>query len=643
MCRHATVLRTSVHLRWLLGLVALGLGAFAQEPARNTAALRPAWRPIGNSVVELVLSSPATGPMDRVWYSEDGSRLFARNQWGKVFETLDFETWIASPAEAPAREDLDQAPLESTFGAGAGIRGVLRFGTRSYALGRNLYRSDDGGRHWVNLTQYRQDSIIGTGMRDLVVSPVNPDEIVVANDYGVWRSADGGISWSGLNLGLPNLPVRRLLGTPAGGRGVSALLDGIGPAEWAPGEKQAWRRVADPRAMSEQVALGAARTRLGAAVSTIAASGEFIYAGAKDGRIWVSTDRGQNWRLSRQAGPGSVESISVDALEPRLALVALGVTPGAEERPRVLRTINAGVFWDDLTASLPDGDAHGIAGDRSSGAIYVATDRGLFLTFGDLLAAAPATRWIPVVGGLPEAPAADVLLDPAGNQVYVAVQGYGVYAAPAPHRFRSPQVVNAADFSSRPAAPGSLLTVLGARIVKAQAGVLEAPVLHSSDLESQIQVPFEASGPRTRLSLDVSRGSLTFDLPVQPVSPAIFVDADGAPLLLDGDSGTVLDAMNPARANARVQILTTGLGRVRPDWPTGMAAPLEEPPQVIATVRAFLDREPVEVTRATLAPGFVGFYLVEIQLPAIVNMGPAELFLQAGGQDSNRVRLYVEP
>jgi uncharacterized protein (TIGR03437 family) len=92
-----------------------------------------------------------------------------------------------------------------------------------------------------------------------------------------------------------------------------------------------------------------------------------------------------------------------------------------------------------------------------------------------------------------------------------------------------------------------------------------------------------------------------------------------------------------------VQILTTGLGRVRPDWPTGMAAPLEEPPQVIATVRAFLDREPVEVTRATLAPGFVGFYLVEIQLPAIVNMGPAELFLQAGGQDSNRVRLYVEP
>jgi uncharacterized protein (TIGR03437 family) len=105
----------------------------------------------------------------------------------------------------------------------------------------------------------------------------------------------------------------------------------------------------------------------------------------------------------------------------------------------------------------------------------------------------------------------------------------------------------------------------------------------------------------------------------------------------------LLDAMNTAHSNARVQILTTGLGRVRPEWPAGRAVPLESPPEVTATVRAYLDRAPVEVTRAILAPGYIGLYLVEVQLPALVNSGPAELYIEAEGRESNRVRLWIEP
>jgi uncharacterized protein (TIGR03437 family) len=60
-------------------------------------------------------------------------------------------------------------------------------------------------------------------------------------------------------------------------------------------------------------------------------------------------------------------------------------------------------------------------------------------------------------------------------------------------------------------------------------------------------------------------------------------------------------------------------------------------------VRAYLDRTPVEITQASLAPGYVGFYLVEIQLPRILNAGSVELLLEAEGQQSNRVRLYLQP
>jgi hypothetical protein len=38
----------------------------------------------------------------------------------------------------------------------------------------------------------------------------------------------------------------------------------------------------------------------------------------------------------------------------------------------------------------------------------------------------------------------------------------------------------------------------------------------------------------------------------------------------------------------------------------------------------------------------VGYNLVEIQHPAVLNAGPAELYLVADGQESNRVSLMVE-
>ena len=49
------------------------------------------------------------------------------------------------------------------------------------------------------------------------------------------------------------------------------------------------------------------------------------------------------------------------------------------------------------------------------------------------------------------------------------------------------------------------------------------------------------------------------------------------------------------------------------------------------------------MTRATLAPGYIGMYLVEVQFPAIVNRGTAELYIEAQDQQSNRIRIYLEP
>jgi uncharacterized protein (TIGR03437 family) len=361
----------------------------------------------------------------------------------------------------------------------------------------------------------------------------------------------------------------------------------------------------------------------------------------------VSQDRGTNWTVGPDQYPSPVAAIFVDAKDPQFALAVLGerspLLLQVARNQRVFKTTNGGRFWDDLTSNLPDAAVNGVTADRGTGSIYVATERGVFMTMTDLIGGAAATPWTALTAGLPSLRAVDVRLDPAGNQLFVAVDGYGVFAAPAPHRFKAPRLVSAADLSERPAAPGTLLTVLGANVQSARAGTLPSPVLAASEGKSEIQVPFEATGTSLSLALEASGGTLNLGIPLQSASPSILIDQEGAPVALNADTGVMLDAMTPARSNSRIQLLATGLGRVKPDWPTGMPAPQQDSPKVVASVKAYLDRSPVEVTLATLAPGYVGFYLIEIDLPKLVNYGPAELYLEVDGQPSNRVRVYIEP
>jgi uncharacterized protein (TIGR03437 family) len=490
---------------------------------------------------------------------------------------------------------------------------------------------------------------------------VNPEEIAVATDQGVFRSADAGKSWTSLNDGLPNLPVARLLNLPEGDQGVRIELTGNLAAEWPPGEKQAWL-AADNRDVVTEARLRAALGALlpgataGTTITAIAVTGNTVYAGTADGQLRASSDRGQTWQTYAATGSGRVTRIWVNPADARVALAVFGATPAGatvlDQRAHILHTINGGVVWDNLTTNLPDVAVHGVTADAASGAIYVATDVGVFAGYADLGSLGGTPNWTSLAG-LPSASAVDVMLDAQGNQLWAAIEGFGVYATLAPHRYLDPKVVSAADLVSRAVAPGSLISILGAQVAAARAGDVTIPVLSSSPSASQLQVPFDVRGNSLLLSATSQSATSTATaagagwafapLTVAAAAPAIFIGPDGTPMLLDGDSGVMLDAMTPGHTGGRIQILASGLGRVTPDWPAGLAAPAENPPRVAGTVQVYLDRSPVEVTRAVLAPGYVGLYLVEITVPKIVNYGPAELYIDSGGAVSNRVRVYIEP
>lgn len=616
----------------VLALVALAVAQNSPAPASTS----PDWRPIGSPALELSLASPATGPVDRVWFTQGGV-LFAHTASGRIYQTADFENWTPAVAEVPpVLPAAAVRPPES----GAQIVGVPADSATLFGLGRQVSRSQDGGRTWTNLTGYRGHSVIGVAQHSVAVSPSDANQIVVANDYGVWRTLDGGASWSGLNSHLPNLPVERIFSTTTGANGTRIAVAGLGEFELPPGAL-VWQIAPSNDYAADNTARQRYSTALGAEVRAVAASKSVVYAGSADGRIWVSRDGGKSFDLPHNVS-GAVESIFADPNESNVALVAIGAALG--NAPHVLRTVDFGGVWDALdSSSLPNAPAHGITADRASGSVYVATDQGVFYGHADLeTAALPNVTWQNLTAQLPLAPAVDVRLDPAGTQLYIALDGYGVYAALAPHIRRSWRIVDAADSAVRPAAPGSLLSVLGASVSSASDGSRRYPVLMATETGSQIQVPFDVTGSSVALALDTATGRLTANLAMQAVSPAILLGAGGVPMLYDADTDLPLNLRNAAHSNGRVAILATGLGRVRPDWPAGVAAP-ENPPAVSATVQVYLDGAAVPVTRATLAPGHIGFYLVELQLPSIVNAGLSELHLTIDGQDSNRVPIWIEP
>jgi photosystem II stability/assembly factor-like uncharacterized protein len=208
------------HARWLRTAV---LTVFTASVAWAQTKSTVSWRKLGPSVINAELAGLASGPVSSVWYSADGGTLFARLPSGLTFQTSDFEHWALTNAGRPENSQQPIVPVSLPEPA----RVVTAPGDthREWALGKDLFVSDDAGRTWTNISSGSGDPVIGEGQRDVAVSSEDPLTIAVANDYGVWQTRDGGKSWAGLNENLPNLPVARILSSRPGAIRV-ALNDG---------------------------------------------------------------------------------------------------------------------------------------------------------------------------------------------------------------------------------------------------------------------------------------------------------------------------------------------------------------------------------------------------------------------------------
>jgi uncharacterized protein (TIGR03437 family) len=185
------------------------------------------------------------------------------------------------------------------------------------------------------------------------------------------------------------------------------------------------------------------------------------------------------------------------------------------------------------------------------------------------------------------------------------------------------------------------VTLIGVKLKSASLGGRKVPVLSAENDETQIQVPFETAATESVLEFDSGAGIRQISVPVEPTAPAIFADREGAPFLVDSDSGELVDPLAPLQAGQTLQILMTGLGPVEPSWPSGEKAPAQGAPKVVAPLRVWLNGKTIELVRGELASGYIGFYLVEVKLPALLDDGIVPLAVEAGGRMSNTILVRV--
>ncbi|MCZ2157537.1 MAG: hypothetical protein LC114_27195 [Bryobacterales bacterium] len=629
---HASGLRIFAAILILAGLSRC---VFAQAgPAERGA--HDAWVPFGNTTILAGVAGASTGPVERVWFDSaspavelPNNSIYVRREEGE----WTFLKSVSAPPRLP-----NALPLSKPTDARIILEHPLAR-ARLYALGSQIYRSEDGGAHWTGLTRYRGFSILGDELRDLALNPLDPDDLLVASELGVWRSRDGGLSWANAGDGLPNFPALRILRFPQGVRGLAVETTDHRILEWVPGAAHGWR-IAGTAALVEENRIPESVRSLGFSISAWDAHGAAVYAGRKDGTLLASLDGGESWRAYSQTGLKSVRSLHANPEDERMALAVVELDSG---KLRLLRTLNGGAFWDDWTpldAATETWDA--AAPSFAQQTLFLVTGGVVHRYNVDFRAMSRPDRGAGFrVEGLPSR-VLDLRLDPSGTLLFAIAESRGVFSVEAPGFPLDPLVRNVADLGSGPTAPGALLSIHSEPFARLRANGIDSAILGMRSGSTQIQLPYGITSSRVELSLEGAGGKTrTVAVPLRPVQPSIFLNPDGNPLVVHSANGLFMDENNPLTPGSRFQVMLTGLGTVSPEWPVGMAAPLTNPPVVLAAVEAFANGLRLPVLSATLAPGYAGIYLVEAELTMIMDEGIAELRIVVNGTATNPVAIHI--
>jgi uncharacterized protein (TIGR03437 family) len=134
---------------------------------------------------------------------------------------------------------------------------------------------------------------------------------------------------------------------------------------------------------------------------------------------------------------------------------------------------------------------------------------------------------------------------------------------------------------------------------------------------------------------------------VLTTSPSIFTlsqDGQGQAAALNQDN-SINSASNPAPRGSVLQLYLTGAGPTDPSLAPGEAADPFGNPLVLTQTEptVTINARPARVLFSGMAPGYVGLWQINVEIPADTPTGPpVPLQVTAGGRSSNIVTISVQ-
>jgi uncharacterized protein (TIGR03437 family) len=221
--------------------------------------------------------------------------------------------------------------------------------------------------------------------------------------------------------------------------------------------------------------------------------------------------------------------------------------------------------------------------------------------------------------------------------------------------------VNAASYAAAVSAngaisPGSIVAIFGSNLATAAVGAsgiplptslgsttvtmngTAVPLFYVSNGQVNAQVPYGmASGS---VSLQVQSGSQSSTVQTASVvsaSPGVFSvnsNGNGTGVFLHANYQTI-NANSPAQPGETILIYCTGLGATNPAVTTGNAAPTIPVANTVIAPTVTIGGISSFVSFSGLAPGFVGLYQINAQVPPGIGAGTPQVIVQINGVQSN--------
>lgn len=295
---------------------------------------------------------------------------------------------------------------------GATLRAVVvdpQTPTTVYAAGsKGVWKSYDGGASWSDSNTGR--SLLS--VRTFAIDPVNPQVLYAGGWYsGVTKSVDGGATWAPANTGLPTDRVISLAVDPGNS---STVFVGVATSSLF--------RSTDGGAHWDPAATGIAANTWVYSFAFHPTASQTIYAGTNSG-LYVSTNGGTAW--TKVAGFTSADAVHALAIDPTNAAVMYAGTEGGG----VFKTTNGGTTWAPSNAGMtregrPADTIEAIVIDPSDHLRLLAgtEDGGAFLSVNG------AASWSPIVAGFPLVDVKSLAFSPQGSDtVFAAAGGAGIF------------------------------------------------------------------------------------------------------------------------------------------------------------------------------------------------------------------------